>query len=188
MIDPTDVTKFDRTEAELQEFWLFCLTVAGKTAVTQAKLLDAFLTCNRNSAKETPFETIKELIEDDDLLTAMKLSRLGQYTKLCKAFEQSLDLDLSTCSVSDLEAIHGAGAKTSRYFILHTRPNQRIAVLDTHVLKHMRSLGLTSLTGTPGKGKLYEEAEKAFLDLADANKMSPADYDLMIWNQYARKA
>ena len=32
------------------------------------------------------------------------------------------------------------------------------------------------------------EAEKAFLDLADANKMSPADYDLMIWNQYARKA
>jgi hypothetical protein len=43
MIDPRDVTKFDRTQAELEEYWLFCIVAAGKTAMTQARLLDAYL-------------------------------------------------------------------------------------------------------------------------------------------------
>jgi hypothetical protein len=108
---------------------------------------------------------------------------LGQYTKLTKAFRQSLNLNLKTCTIADLEAIHGAGAKTARYFMLHTRPNQRIACLDTHVIRHMRDLGLTDQKGTPG-GKKYAELEQVFLNLADQSGMSVADFDLMFDNAF----
>jgi len=181
MIDPRDVTKFDRTQAELEEFWLFCLTVAGKTAMTQAKLLDAFLTVNRTTPTQTPFETIQELVDDDDLLTALKLSRLGQYTRLERAMRESLSLKLSTDSVDAFEAIPGVGSKTARFFLLHTRADQKIAVLDTHVLRHMRDLGLTEQVGTPPKGPKYAALEQMFIDLAEKNNMSIADYDLHIW-------
>jgi thermostable 8-oxoguanine DNA glycosylase len=189
MIDPTDVTKFDRTDAELQEFWLFCLCVAGKTAVTQAKHLEAFLSAGRAEFPnfQTPFQVVAVLEQCGMLLDSIKDAKLGQYNKLSRAFSQSLGTDLKTCTIADLEAIHGAGAKTARYFMLHTRANQRIACLDTHVIRHMRDLGLTTQVGTPG-GKKYAELEKEFLKLADASGMSVADFDLHIWNTYAKKA
>ena len=190
MIDPTDVTKFDRTTEELQEFWLFCITVAGKTAVQQAKNLEAFLSKGRKDFPgfTTPFQVVGVLDQWNGLEEYLKEARLGQYTKLVKAFRGSLGIDLATCSVKDLEAIHGVGAKTARYFMLHTRANQRIACLDTHVIRHMRDLGLTEQKGTPPSGPKYEALEQEFLKLSDASGMSPADFDLMIWNKYARKA
>lgn len=187
MIDPTDVTKFDRTDAELEEFWLFCICVAGKTAVQMAEKLDTFLNASRLYKSSSPFQVIRELIADDDLEDMLKLTKMGQYTKLVKAFTQSLALNLRTATVADFEAIDGVGAKTARYFLLHTRANQRIACLDTHVVRHMRDLGLTEQKGTPPSGPKYKALEEQFLALADAAKMSPADFDLMIWNKYARK-
>lgn len=190
MIDPTDVTKFDRTVEELQEFWLFCICVAGKTAVQQAKTLEAFLSKGREEFQgfTTPFQIVSVMDMSGILLDRIKESKLGQYTKLEKAFKGSVGIDLATCSIADLEAIHGVGAKTARYFILHTRKDQRIACLDTHVIRHMRDLGLTTQVGTPPSGPKYQALETAFLQLADASGMSVADFDLMIWNKYARKA
>lgn len=43
MIDPNNITKFYRTEAELEEFLLFCIIVAGKNSKIQAKKLAEFL-------------------------------------------------------------------------------------------------------------------------------------------------
>lgn len=184
MIDPRDVTKFDRTQAELEEFWLFCLVVAGKTAMTQAKLLDGFLKDileDMPFADATPFEAIQNAVDEGWLLEKLKKSRLGQYTRLERAMRESLSLKLSTDSVDAFEAIPGVGSKTARFFLLHTRPDQKIAVLDTHVLRHMRSLGLTTQEGTPPKGPKYAALEKLFIDLAEKNNMSIADYDLHIW-------
>lgn len=188
MIDPTDVTKFDRTDAQLEEFWLFCICVAGKTAVQMATKLEAFLNTSRTVPGTSPFQVIRELIRDNDLLDMLQLNRMGQYTKLEKAFTESLKLDLRTCTVEDMEAIPGVGAKTARYFLLHTRKDQRIACLDTHVVRHMRDLGLTTQKGTPPSGPKYKALEDEFLKLADASGMTTADFDLMIWNKYARKA
>lgn len=190
MIDPTDVTKFDRTTDELQEFWLFCITVAGKTAVQQAKALESFLSKGRAEFPgfTTPFQVVGVMDISGILLDRIKESRLGQFTKLDKAFRGSLGIDLSTCTIEDLEAIHGVGAKTARYFMLHTRKDQRIACLDTHVIRHMRDLGLTTQKGTPPSGPKYKALEDEFLKLSDASGMTPADFDLMIWNKYARKA
>jgi thermostable 8-oxoguanine DNA glycosylase len=190
MIDPTDVTKFDRTVEELQEFWLFCISVAGKTAVQQAKTLESFLSKGREEFPgfTTPFQIVSVMDMSGILLDRIKESRLGQYTKLERAFRESVGKNLATCSVEDLESIHGVGAKTARYFVLHTRKNQRIACLDTHVIRHMRDLGITDQKGTPPAGPKYKTLEEEFLKLADASGMSVADFDLMIWNKYARKA
>ena len=190
MIDPTDVTKFDRTVDELQEFWLFCICVAGKTAVQQAKVLENFLRDGRAEFPGfvTPFQVVGVMDVSGILLDRIKEARLGQYPKLERAFRESLGKDLKTCTIEDLESIHGVGAKTARYFMLHTRKDQRIACLDTHVIRHMRDLGLTEQKGTPPSGPKYKALEDEFLKLADASGMTVADFDLMIWNKYARKA
>lgn len=190
LVDPTDVTRFDRDIFDLQLFWLFCISVAGKTAVQQAKVLENFLRDGRAEFPgfTTPFQVVSVMSMSGILLDRIKESRLGQYTKLEKAFSQSLGKNLTTCTIEDLETIHGVGAKTARYFILHTRKDQRIACLDTHVIRHMRDLGLTTQKGTPPSGPKYRALEAKFLKLADASGMSVADFDLMIWNKYARKA
>lgn len=192
MIDPSDVIKFDRTAAELQEFWLFCTVVAGKTASTQARLLDRFL--NLLPLAETPFLRIIYGIEMENsglfsFEDALKESRLGQYRRLSKCFRQSVGLNLQTCSVAQLEAIHGVGPKTARMFVMHSRPDQRHAALDTHVLKHLRANGHPHAPlVTPGNPKHYALFETAFLALSDASGMSVSEYDLHVWKLYARKA
>ena len=43
MVNPYDITNYNRTQNELQEFLLFTIVVAGKTAYIQAQKLDQFL-------------------------------------------------------------------------------------------------------------------------------------------------
>lgn len=186
MIDPRYVTKYDRTEAELEEFWLFCLVVAGKTATTQARLLDGFL--KNLGGTGTPFDKLQFEVDHGDLLDQLKMSRLGQFNRLKKAMEESLTKlsgKLSTCTVTDLEAISGVGSKTARFFLLHTREKQNIAVLDTHVLRYLRDNGLTTQVGTPPAGPKYAAIEKIFIAEATKAKMTIADFDLHIWRTYS---
>lgn len=190
MIDPRNVTFFDRTEAELQEFWLFCTVVAGKTAMTQARLLDQFLMSLPDG--DSPFYRICAAIEMENIgmfsfEQALRNARLGQYTRLSKCFRQSVGLKLSSCTVSCLEQIHGVGPKTARMFLMHSRPNQRLAALDTHVLKHLRANGHPEAPMfTPSNPRAYAFYEQAFLNLADASGLSVAEFDIEVWKLYAR--
>jgi len=43
MINPFDVTNFNRNDEELQEFLIFCLFVAGKNALQTAGKVDSFV-------------------------------------------------------------------------------------------------------------------------------------------------
>ena len=99
------------------------------------------------------------------------------------------ELDLRTCSADDLEKIHGIGMKTSRCFIIHSRPGARYAGLDTHILKHLKACGVENVPkSTPSSKKEYLRLEKEFLRIADLNNMTPAAYDLMIWNWFSVKS
>jgi hypothetical protein len=212
MIDPTNVTNFDRTDAELEEWWIFSTIVAGKTASTQAKLLDKFFAEARGELKgmivppNNPFGIIRnlepyclecslnsnscrcELDYDsvcDPLHDLMSLAHIGQYKRLLRCWRESLNLDLRNDPVEAFEAIHGVGPKTARMFLMHSRPNQRFAALDTHILKYLGVNGFDVPKTTPS-GKQYYFLEDAFLALADAAGESPADFDLKIWKSYAR--
>lgn len=204
MIDPTDVTKFDRTDAELEEFFLFCCVVAGKTAMVQAKLLEGFIQ-SLPCPEGTPFQRIfaQCLSSKVTLIDRLRDSRLGQYNRLQRCFKQAVGTfsqdaltcsimgvmpcgrTLRDCTVEDLESIPGIGPKTARFFLLHTRENQKIAALDTHILHYMRDQGIDTPKGTPGKGAKYRELEVKFVELAEASGMSIADFDLKVWRQYS---
>lgn len=183
MIDPAHVTNFERTDAELQEFWLFCILVANKPAYRTARLLERFL--ERNPG-DTPFEKVCRL-DFHKLWVELEYLRTGQYTRICFAFWGSRNLDLRTASLEQLEDVYGVGPKTARYFLMHTRPDQQFAALDTHILKHLAENGHDVPRTTPPAGRRYREIESAFLSLAAAAGKSPADYDIEIWRSYALK-
>jgi len=178
-IVPTQITNYNRTDAELQAFWLFCILVAGKNADTAAGVLGRML--QEVPEGSTPFEYLRSL-GSIALRNSLVAHRAGQYARVTRAIEESLSLDLRTASIEDLEGIFGVGPKTARFFVLHSRPGVRVAVLDTHILKWLRDHHEFAPKSTPGR-RQYAELERAFLRLADAYfpGVAIADVDLLIW-------
>lgn len=183
MIDPQNITDYNRTDAELEELLLFAAAVTAKTAVVVAKQLDNFLS---GAPGSTPFKKVENMIGADALVGNMKTAKLGQYKRLEKAFTQIVKLNPRTCTVDDLEKVHGIGPKTARFFILHSRPNQRVAALDTHMMTFLREKGYTTLDNTPSSSKVYKDLEKIFIEEADKAGKSVAEFDLSIWNKYSK--
>lgn len=181
-VDPTNITNFNQSEEELQLVILFWLLAAGKNALTSAKNLEKLLT---KWFYQTPFETIKRI---PNLAEEMKAFGIGCYNNKAKSFRAIVDsgLDLKTCTVEDLENIYGIGSKTARCVIMHSRPNQKYAGLDTHILAYMRDQGYNVPKSTPS-GKKYREIEALFLKHAEELGRDAAELDLSIWNQYRKK-
>jgi thermostable 8-oxoguanine DNA glycosylase len=188
MIDPTQITNYNRTEAELEEFLMFAILVAGKTAKTQAEKLEAFLK-PYTRVGTSPFEGLQHLIEIGSLVTYMKAHKLGQYKRIETAFRQILTFkgDLKKVSVQDLESVKGIGPKTARFFILHSRPNAQIACLDVHILKWLAKETRIGMPKATPSGKKYAEIEQLFLTEASIRGMPPADLDLQIWKSFSQK-
>lgn len=188
MIDPSDVTKFHRSQAELEEFLLFCIIVAGKKATTQAKKLDQFLILDPSLKEMSPFQIISQMHYKGVLLDNLKAVGMGQYTRLERVFTEVLSLDLRLCSCLDLEAIKGIGPKTARYFLLHSREGQSIAVLDRHILRWMSDkFGIHTPSNTPASQKSYLALEQRYVDYCKEHGVSTADLDLAIWNWHSNK-
>lgn len=188
MIVPEKITNYNRTEAELEEFLMFAILVAGKTAKTQAKKLEQFLS-NCPYAKYTPFQHLEYLVKTNTLTAEMMQYKLGQYKRLLIAFLGILRFkgNLKNVTIDELESISGIGSKTARFFVLHSRPDAKVAVLDTHILKWMSEKGYKVPKVTPTKKK-YGEIEKLFLQEAINHQLTPADLDLEIWKSYALKS
>ncbi len=132
MIDPEKITKFGRTRAELEEFLLFCVVVAGKNARSQSRLLDAYLYTLPQA--KTPFRRIRKSMHNGTFDELLFNSRLGKYGLLKTCFYHLVGFDgtdyvpslnVETCTLDDLQAVYGIGPKTARFFLLHSRPNQR---------------------------------------------------------------
>lgn len=180
MIDPNNVTKYSRTDDELLEFWLFCLFVRGKNADVQAKKLEAFL---------ERLGGARGLLDKgpDEIHEALRVVGAGQYKTLSQAIHQTIEnikkneKFLQIATVDDLESIPGVGPKTSRFFILHSRPKARVAVLDTHILKYLSEVLEERVPKSTPTGKKYRALEDAFLFQADFHGIDPAEMDLAIW-------
>lgn len=178
MIDPTNITNFNLTEEQLEEHVLWWVCAAGKNGVTAAKCLDNLLNYWKFGS---PFETIRKI---DNLEQELKRFGIGCYKSKAKAFKQLVNsgINLKTCTVEELEEIHGVGPKTSRCFLLHSRLNQRYAGLDRHLLNYLRELGYFVPKSTP-TGNKYRQIEKIFLELADKSGKTISQLDLEIWSR-----
>jgi thermostable 8-oxoguanine DNA glycosylase len=190
MIDPTNITKYNRNQGELEEFLLFSIMVAGKSAKTTTQKLNQFLNTQQKFGLNnfTPLSYVDYLVNSGLLDAVMKNCKLGQYNRLSKAFKGIVKFQnrLHEVSVQDLESISGIGAKTARFFILHSKENARLAVLDTHILKWLKLHGENAPKATP-TGKKYALLEGAFLNYAEKYDLHPATLDLHIWKQYSQK-
>lgn len=183
MITPTQITNYNRSESELQSFWLFGAFCAGKNSDYASACLSRLLA---KCGDQTPFDYLKSLGETG-IHNALVAARIGQYARLSRFVMESLDLDLKNATVNELMDVFGIGPKTARFFLLHTRPNQSLAVLDTHILKYLKDKGLNVPDNTPSNKKKYEELEKQFIFFAhsDFPHMNLADIDLMLWMKYS---
>jgi thermostable 8-oxoguanine DNA glycosylase len=121
------------------------------------------------------------------LTEQLKRHKLGQYNRIEKAFRGILQFEgrLDTVTLEELESVDGIGPKTARFFLLHSRPNQKIAVLDTHILKFLSEKGYNVPKATPSKKK-YGQIEKDFLTECEKAGKDVAEMDLEIWKSYSK--
>ncbi len=177
---------------DIEAFAIFCVCVANKPGERTQRLVEKLLApCDIPMHPIGAFELIRGLIahSPDNLERRLRELRFGQYKKLVRALTELAngDLDLRSCTIEELEAIHGIGPKTSRYFMLRTRPGARVAALDTHILKWLRDRGHCVPISTPQSKKRYREIEEMFLAESDELYLEPDQLDAAIWQTYSRR-
>lgn len=188
MINPEKITDFQRTDSQLEELMLFAVLVAGKNARTQALKLEQFLGEN----VKHPFKFISNLILSGSLRDVMKNHGLGKYNLLEKSFQCLVDNfsdgRLRTASIEELEKVPGVGMKTARFFVLHSRENSQVSVIDTHLLKYLSREfpDIPMPKTTPQKRSLYLQLEELFLSECRKKNVTPYDGDLTCWRTQGR--
>jgi len=183
-IDPTNITDFSRNTDQLESFWLFCMFVAGKKSDYASRCLSKLIHSAEKEEEDGIFNYFKS-IGETGIHNALVANKVGQYTRLTKGVMQSLDLDLTNCTLEDLLKIHGVGNKTARFFLLHTRKGCEYAVLDTHILAWLRSHGVEEAPKTtPTDNRLYRLIENRFRHMSRASypHLTDAEIDLLIWS------
>jgi len=167
---------------ELEGRLLYSVIVAGKNAEFANNVVCRWI---RNNVKsdETPFETIRCLDDEGALEDSFRLARTGNYGKVTAAARgmARAEIDLTTCTPQELEEISGIGPKTSRFFIMWTRPQEKHAALDVHILRWLRKQGYDAPKNTPQSKTRYAELEKAFIEEAEKRGKTPRELDLEIW-------
>jgi thermostable 8-oxoguanine DNA glycosylase len=164
---------------------LYSVIVAGKSAQFAERVMNRLM--DRDDQYDGPFGLLRRLITENRLPQTLQAVRCGNYTKTERAFSAIVeaDLDLERCSAEDLEQIPGIGPKTSRWFLLWTRPGIRHAALDVHVLRWLRDQGYEAPRTTP-TGERYRKLEDAFLEEADSRGLTPRELDHWIWSHQGR--
>lgn len=186
MIDASNITDYDLNYEELEGRIIFWILAAGKNGTRAADITNRMLSGWKEKRPElTPFEVIKKF-KQDSVIELCKIYATGCYnTKGRSLYEiANSGLNLRTCSAEELEGIYGIGMKTARCFIIHSRKNVKMAGLDTHMLKYLRSLGYDAPKTTPSSKKIYNYFEQVVITLAENSGESPTDFDLRIWNKY----
>lgn len=186
-LDPTKITDFRRTPAELQRFWLYSIIVAGRNSDFASRIVGKLL--SKLKPDQLPFEFFRGFGRTA-LHNYLVVNKVGQYTRIGKAISESLDLDLATCTLADLMAVHGVGPKTARFFLLHTRESEEYAVLDTHLLKWLRDQQVEDVPkSTPTQPAEYARLERECITRMKLvfPGMSLADADLLLWTQISQR-
>lgn len=185
-LNAAQITNHNCTDEELELHILFWICAAGKKGVTSAKCLGNLLS-HWADKLTSPFAIIKKIDKKADLVKELQKFGIGCMTYKAGYFRSLIakKLDLKTCSLEELESVKGIGLKTARCFLLHSRPNQQVAGLDRHMLKFLKSKGHDVPEQTPNE-KIYEKLQILVLQYVKEAKMTPEDFDLMVWRKYSK--
>ena len=189
MINPAEVTNYNRTQSELQEFLLFCINVAGKKSSIEAPKLEVFIQRAKDITKEsTPFNCIKKLIKLGRLQEIMHWAKLSPYKQRYNSYVDAVKLgDLQTVTLNRLLQVPGIGLKTARFFLSHSREDFDEPMLDTHILQFLRDNGYKGAPkSTPSNVGVYNYYANIFKMFARVSGKSVTDLDLEIWKRYSK--
>lgn len=189
MINPAEVTNYNRTQSELQEFLLFCINVAGKKSSIEAPKLEVFLQRAKDITKESsPFNCIKKLIQLGRLQEIMHWAKLSPYKQRYNSYVDAVKLgDLQKVTLNRLLQVPGIGLKTARFFLSHSREDFDEPMLDTHILQFLRDNGYRNAPkSTPSNLGVYNYYANIFKMFARVSGKSVTDLDLEIWKQYSK--
>ena len=191
MINPAEVTNYNRTQYQLQEFILFGINVAGKKSSIEAPKLEVFIERAKNITKETlPFNCIRKLIELGRLQEIMHWAKLSPYKQRYNSYVAVSKIqDLQTVTLNKLLEVAGIGLKTARFFLSHSREDFDEPMLDTHILRFLRDQGHKDAPkSTPSNVDIYNYYANAFKMHARTLGKSVTDLDLEIWKKYSKTA
>ena len=188
MINPAEVTNYNRTQSELEEFILFCINVAGKKSAIEAPKLEVFIERAKNITKEsTPFNCIRKLIKLGRLNEIMHWAKLSPYAQRYNSYVAVAKIkDLQTVTLNRLLQVPGIGLKTARFFLSHSREDFDEPMLDTHILRFLRDQGYSDAPkSTPTNEGTYHYFANIFKNIARQLGKTVTDLDLEIWKQYS---
>jgi N-glycosylase/DNA lyase len=79
--------------------------------------------------------------------------------------------------------VKGYGLKEASHFLRNTgKSNNQTAILDRHILKNMKEIGIISEAKVKSR-KDYLEKEQKFLKLAEKAKIPADELDLLLWSR-----
>lgn len=185
LVDPFRITDYERSDHALELFACFAIAVAGKMAkVWNLKVERFFEECGHTGS---PFERIAAMEAEGSLRANMERVRLGKYDLMTRGYPQLAAFGASwlrTASPDELEAVHGISNKTSRFIVLHSRRDARIAVIDTHMLKYLRAIDAERVPDTIPNGADYLRLQDIVVAEADRLNMGVAEFDLKVWTWF----
>lgn len=175
-------------DVDLERRLVYCVLAAGKNARFAATKVEALF--GRRSHGQRPFEVVRGWILAGTLEQNLRECKIGAYRRNNLCFRQLAvaRLNLRTCQPSHLAAIHGIGPKTARFFLQQTRPGERVAVLDVHILRWLRSCGYAAPASTPSSSSAYARWECHFLEEATKRGLAPYQLDRIVWEAASRNA
>lgn len=194
MIDPLKVTDYERNSDALKEFAIFCICVAGKNSDQTARKVDAlvrnpkFLTelslqyhIPQNTQKGYQFHVA-------NIAGFLRQVKMGQYDRIARAIVELNQLDLHRVTFEQLTNVFGIGPKTAAFFLLHTRRDATVPVVDTHVVKYMATKAITMKVTSDRKKYAMNAQEVAFHLAKDFPNKTLAEADQFVWNVYSGRA
>lgn len=186
MIDIRKLTNFNRNKKELEEFLIFCLFSAGKSIKKTAQYTNILF-----ASVTRPFEYLENLSSQNLLESTLKVFKTGQYKRYTKAIQQitNSSIDLKNCTLKELSKLYAIGDRTARLFILHTKPNENLAVIDKHILNFFEKNDIDiSLIKEQSinNADAYRLSENIILRYCRQLNMKPCDFDQKLWNEYIR--
>jgi thermostable 8-oxoguanine DNA glycosylase len=167
---------------------IYSILVAGRTAhFAEMKTKALFRDSDRRGIE--PFLMFGLCRLNARLMEHLKKCKVGKYKLTHKAILWLIthSLNLRTVTPQQLEKCPGIGQKTSRFFIVWTRPYEQYAVLDRHILRWMKSIGHDVKETTPQSVAEYERIEKLYLAEAEKIGITPRELDSIIWEDRRQK-
>ena len=96
-------------------------------------------------------------------------------------------LEVPECDVELREALvrlPGVGRKTASWIVRNHRGSNAVAIIDVHILRAARHIGLFPPSWSPQKH--YTQLESAFVDFANALDVPTSVLDALIWDYMRR--